>query len=597
MVGDDVKMDGFVDAFDYNYGNKITQNLTFNLEADAMVEADLQGTLGRKHVSEKLVEETDYIIVYADNINAGTATISITGIGNYDGVISKIFVINKINPTINPTIKYRSEDSEKQYYYATQTLEDVLVDLGEPHTAGNLNWLHDVTENFGGKELANHTTVTKNYRFVPEDTTNYNIVSGSLSFEVEPRYLVRIEIKDVEKTEYDAYDLFNPNITVIGHFNDEDKDKYKDDSIEATGEVLEYQNEYFINRVDGYAWAGENARVQVTDTKFVVVTSLNSSIKEEYNITVKPIQIKVTLNSAPYLVQYDERGMIVETSIGYTTDTADVNMRDRWNDYGKGVTINYIKYGRGEAQAGYTSEGWYLLELSSNNKNFAFADEDSKVKVNVKLPKIYHQTSDYYVEVESEQGFDEGFGVYLEFLGDLDANDIKYYVGKFDVNIAELIIVHFTKDGEEVVFSGTYNLTFSVDPLIRDNAGLKIYTKDDAKSDFDENPLDAESYRKIGDNQITIDNISSTVILLSTTPRASSASIWIYIGVGIGILLIVALAIIINRVNAAKRKRMRFLAGKNDDDDEEEEEAQAVDSESADSKAKEQPSKANKKSK
>ena len=47
-----------------------------------------------------LTAGTDYTLSYSNNTNAGTATVTITGIGNYTGTISKSFTINKATPTL-----------------------------------------------------------------------------------------------------------------------------------------------------------------------------------------------------------------------------------------------------------------------------------------------------------------------------------------------------------------------------------------------------------------------------------------------------------------------------------------------------------------
>lgn len=45
--------------------------------------------------TKSLVKGTDYTTTYSNNLNPGTATVSITGIGNYYGTISKTFTINR----------------------------------------------------------------------------------------------------------------------------------------------------------------------------------------------------------------------------------------------------------------------------------------------------------------------------------------------------------------------------------------------------------------------------------------------------------------------------------------------------------------------
>lgn len=50
--------------------------------------------------STVLTEGEDYTVTYSDNINAGTASVTITGIGNYTGEVSKTFTIKKAEQTI-----------------------------------------------------------------------------------------------------------------------------------------------------------------------------------------------------------------------------------------------------------------------------------------------------------------------------------------------------------------------------------------------------------------------------------------------------------------------------------------------------------------
>ena len=43
----------------------------------------------------QLIEGTDYTLAYTNHTNAGTATVTVTGIGNYIGTAKKTFVISK----------------------------------------------------------------------------------------------------------------------------------------------------------------------------------------------------------------------------------------------------------------------------------------------------------------------------------------------------------------------------------------------------------------------------------------------------------------------------------------------------------------------
>ena len=56
-------------------------------------------TVGVTLSGKKLVEETDFTVSYADNINVGKAKVTITGIGNYKDTISKTFTISQASIT------------------------------------------------------------------------------------------------------------------------------------------------------------------------------------------------------------------------------------------------------------------------------------------------------------------------------------------------------------------------------------------------------------------------------------------------------------------------------------------------------------------
>ncbi|GAB6394429.1 MAG: Ig-like domain-containing protein [Bacteroidales bacterium] len=45
--------------------------------------------------SKTLTLETDYIVTYRNNVYPGTATVTVTGIGNYTGIVTKTFIITK----------------------------------------------------------------------------------------------------------------------------------------------------------------------------------------------------------------------------------------------------------------------------------------------------------------------------------------------------------------------------------------------------------------------------------------------------------------------------------------------------------------------
>lgn len=72
---------------------------------------------GRKDASgSTLIKDKDYTVGYTDNTNAGTATITVTGIGNYSGSFKKTFTINEATLTsveiLNAEYEYNASSSK-----------------------------------------------------------------------------------------------------------------------------------------------------------------------------------------------------------------------------------------------------------------------------------------------------------------------------------------------------------------------------------------------------------------------------------------------------------------------------------------------------
>ena len=96
-----------------------------------------------------LTEDEDYVVTYENNINAGTATATFTGIGNYTGSFTKNFTIAPAN------IYWASIDREYEQSYCAGkpvqpkpgvTYNDVVLSEGVDYeieyedTCGELGW-------------------------------------------------------------------------------------------------------------------------------------------------------------------------------------------------------------------------------------------------------------------------------------------------------------------------------------------------------------------------------------------------------------------------------------------------------------------------
>ncbi|MDO5137436.1 MAG: leucine-rich repeat protein [Oscillospiraceae bacterium] len=88
-----------------------------------------------KYLDDELTESVDYTLSYSNNTKVGTATVKITGKGNYTGTISKTFKINGI-PVSNATV---SGISNKTYTGSAIT-QDPIVKIGDKTLTKNTDY-------------------------------------------------------------------------------------------------------------------------------------------------------------------------------------------------------------------------------------------------------------------------------------------------------------------------------------------------------------------------------------------------------------------------------------------------------------------------
>ncbi len=87
--------------------------------------------------SYTLVLNTDYTVTYANNVNAGTATVTVTGKGNYTGLIEKTFVISKAQVVIPSSPTEKTFNGEQQAHGITVPANTSIVTTNSTLNATN----------------------------------------------------------------------------------------------------------------------------------------------------------------------------------------------------------------------------------------------------------------------------------------------------------------------------------------------------------------------------------------------------------------------------------------------------------------------------
>ncbi|WP_461256877.1 beta strand repeat-containing protein, partial [Treponema sp. R80B11-R83G3] len=129
------------------------------------------GTVSVADGTTYLNYSTEYTFEYSDNTNAGQATVTATGKGNYAGSTgSAHFTINKATPSI-------SQWPTATEIYQGGLLSASVLSGGQSNPAGSFAWTDGTISPASG---TNSYGVT----FTPTDTANYNTATGSVSVTV-----------------------------------------------------------------------------------------------------------------------------------------------------------------------------------------------------------------------------------------------------------------------------------------------------------------------------------------------------------------------------------------------------------------------------
>lgn len=154
-------------------------------------------------MGQMTLSRLDYNIAYSDNINAGTALVTVTGKGNYTGTKSASFSI------IPAPVQYQIESQEVETgtELSKLTVPESAVGVKGENVDGTLKW----SASEGGSALPGDMllsgmkgdSITLYWSFLPEkEQTNYEAASGSVEITFrEP------EIKENTKTELNIKDM------------------------------------------------------------------------------------------------------------------------------------------------------------------------------------------------------------------------------------------------------------------------------------------------------------------------------------------------------------------------------------------------------
>lgn len=128
--------------------------------------------------------DTDYSVLYSNNINAGTATITVTGKGNYKGTKTLDFTINPKSLTSEMvTLSFTSTTYNAQLQKPTVTVADGSIMTTSDRTITNDGGTDVNTYSVTVVGQTNYTgTITKTYTISPLSISTANVTLASNSY-------------------------------------------------------------------------------------------------------------------------------------------------------------------------------------------------------------------------------------------------------------------------------------------------------------------------------------------------------------------------------------------------------------------------------
>ena len=142
--------------------------------------------------SIKLTKGTDYTVSYKNNVNAGTATVTVTGKGSYKGTLSKTFKIDPVklkSVTVNnPSLPYRGRAIEAALKVTAEVNGTTRTfttgkDKGKVFTVSYKNNVNAGTASVTVKGIGNYTgTLTTTFTIKPVKLTSVKVKNDSLPY-------------------------------------------------------------------------------------------------------------------------------------------------------------------------------------------------------------------------------------------------------------------------------------------------------------------------------------------------------------------------------------------------------------------------------
>ena len=219
-------------------GSGVSKSCTIKVYDPSISKAEINGIVDKIYTgkdltqnlsvminSTTLTENTDYTISYLENVNAGTATVTITGIGNYEGIITKSFTITPA-PIDSATVT----GIKNKTYTGKAITQLPVVKIGNT----TLEKDADFTISYSNNTAAGKATVTIT------GTGNYE-GTVTKTFKIDPASIAKATVTDISDKTYNGSAITQTPTVKLGSTtlkrNTDYKTSYKNNTNAGTATV------------------------------------------------------------------------------------------------------------------------------------------------------------------------------------------------------------------------------------------------------------------------------------------------------------------------------------------------------------------------
>lgn len=263
--------------------------------------------------NQTLVKDSDYTYEVTNNIDVGTATVTISGMKNYSGTVTRTFNIVKKNIAMAKDVEI-TLDPDEEYVYTGETVVPVISKL----VIDGREWedAYSIYDDFDIRSTA--INAGTGYTFTLEGKGNYtgSISSadhGNVTFDIARKDIgdaLNVRVKDIANQEYTGSPVV-PEIVIT--YNGQTLEKGTDYTVDCVNNTEKYPGADENAPIPTVTITGQGNYTGTKDMTFHICDSIQGAVVEgldNYQCTYtslpnEPEPISVMLDGEPLLENID----------------------------------------------------------------------------------------------------------------------------------------------------------------------------------------------------------------------------------------------------------------------------------------------------